>query len=57
MPKAGRYDYPAYEIDECIERVGKSKSTRELQALKNNWDILLNWNENFLISLQSSLPK
>jgi hypothetical protein len=40
-----------------IEKWGESKSARKLQALKNNWDILLNWNEDFLSKLEASLPK
>ncbi|KPV63400.1 MAG: hypothetical protein AOA66_0876 [Candidatus Bathyarchaeota archaeon BA2] len=40
-----------------IEKWGKSRSVGKLQVLKNNWDILLNWNNDFLASLESSLPK
>jgi len=40
-----------------IEKWGKSKSISKIQSLKNNWDILLNWNYEFLKNLESSLPK
>ncbi len=40
-----------------IEKWGNSKSVGKMQPLKNNWDILLNWNETFLNKLESSLPK
>ena len=40
-----------------IGKWGNSESVRKLQALKNNWDILLNWNDTFLTRLESSLPK
>jgi len=40
-----------------IGKWGMSKSMRKMQALKNNWDILLNWNDSFLTKLESSLPK
>lgn len=40
-----------------IGKWGNSKSIRKLQVLKNNWDILLNWNDAFLTQLESSLPK
>lgn len=40
-----------------IEKWGTSKSVGKLQALKNNWDILLNWNDDFLTSIEKSLPK
>jgi hypothetical protein len=36
---------------------GKSKSIAGLEELKNNWDILLNWNDAFLSKLEASLPK
>jgi hypothetical protein len=36
---------------------GKSKSIVGLDALKNNWDVLLNWNDEFLNKLEASLPK
>ncbi len=35
---------------------GKSRSVNQLQPLKNNWDILLNWNDQFLNALESKLP-
>jgi hypothetical protein len=34
---------------------GTSRATSKLQPLKNNWDILLNWNDGFLSALQKSL--
>lgn len=35
---------------------GKSRSVNKLQPLKNNWDVLLNWNVPFLQTLESLLP-
>jgi len=40
-----------------IEKWGESRSVKKLQALRNNWDILLNWNDDFLVKLEASLPK
>jgi len=40
-----------------IAKWGKSMAISKLQSLKNNWDILLNWNDDFLTKLESSLPK
>ena len=40
-----------------IKNWGKSRSVKKMKALKNNWDILLNWNNTFLTKLESSLPK
>lgn len=34
---------------------GGSRATSKLQPLKNNWDILLNWNNTFLKALQKTL--
>mgnify|MGYP005843951147 CR=1 FL=1 len=31
-----------------LQHFGKSKSLHQLDALRNNWDILLNWNDQFL---------
>ena len=31
---------------------GKSKAKSKMQILKNNWDILLNWNEGYLSSIE-----
>lgn len=39
-----------------ISRWGKSRSVNRLQLLKNNWDILLNWNDQSLKSLENQLP-
>jgi hypothetical protein len=39
-----------------ISKWGKSRSVNKLQPLKNNWDILLNWNGQFLKTLESQLP-
>lgn len=39
-----------------IAKWGKSRSIGKLQPLKNNWDILLNWNEEFLNRLEEQLP-
>jgi len=40
-----------------IGKWGKSKAISKLQSLKNNWDILLNWNDVFLTKLEANLPK
>jgi hypothetical protein len=39
-----------------ISNWGKSKSVNQLQALKNNYDVLLNWNDEYLSSLSKALP-
>ena len=53
-----RHTFDLYLIPtRFIKKWGKSKSIRKLKALKNNWDILLNWNKAFLTRLESSLPK
>jgi hypothetical protein len=39
-----------------IEKWGSSRSIGKMQSLKNNWDILLNWNDGFLSKLETSLP-
>jgi len=53
-----KYTFDLYLIPtRFIEKWGESKSVRKLQPLKNNWDILLNWNDDFLANLESSLPK
>lgn len=41
---------------EFLSNWGSSKAISKMQPLKNNWDILLNWNYNFLKSLESKLP-
>jgi hypothetical protein len=38
-----------------IEDWGKSKAISHLQLLKNNWDLLLNWNKAYLAKLKSKL--
>jgi len=38
-----------------IAHWGKSKAVSKLQLLKNNWDILLNWNDKFLRKLENQL--
>jgi hypothetical protein len=40
-----------------IAKWGKSISISKIQPLKNNWDILLNWNDDFLTKLESRLFK
>jgi len=35
---------------------GGSRSASKLEPLKNNWDILLNWNDDFLKKLRNRLP-
>ena len=39
-----------------IEKWGSSRSVGKMQPLKNNWDVLLNWNDEFLKKLESILP-
>lgn len=39
-----------------ISRWGKSKSISKVHMLKNKWDILLNWNDEFLNELAKELP-
>jgi hypothetical protein len=39
-----------------ISKWGESKGIGKLQPLKNNWDILLNWNDDFLTELEKRLP-
>lgn len=39
-----------------ISKWGDSRSLRKLEPLKNNWEILLNWNDNFLNALKKQLP-
>lgn len=39
-----------------IRNWGSSRSVGKMQPLKNNWDILLNWNEKFLSKLELTLP-
>jgi hypothetical protein len=34
---------------------GGSRATSKLQPLKNNWDVLLNWNDAFLNALQKTI--
>ena len=38
------------------EEWGREKAVSKLKPLKNNWDILLNWNDEFLRKLQKQLP-
>ena len=38
------------------EEWGREKAVSKLKLLKNNWDILLNWNDEFLRKLQKQLP-
>ena len=40
-----------------VSKWGDSRSVGKMQALKNNWDILLNWNDTFLKKLESTLPE
>lgn len=35
---------------------GKSKSLNKIEPLKNNWDVLINWNTEFLEDLKYDLP-
>ncbi|MFW5794676.1 MAG: hypothetical protein ACOCV1_04240 [Bacillota bacterium] len=39
-----------------VEFWGSSKALSKLQPLKNNWDILLNWNHDYLEELRLTLP-
>lgn len=34
----------------------KSKSFNKMNHLKNNWNILLNWNKNYILELKDQLP-
>lgn len=38
-----------------IVKWGKSKSVRGLALLKNNWDLLMNWNNQYLSEIESNL--
>ena len=38
-----------------IKKWGTSKAISKLEPLKNNWDILLNWNDVFLSKLELQL--
>lgn len=38
-----------------ITKWGTSRATSKMQILKNNWDILLNWNDNYLAALEKAL--
>jgi hypothetical protein len=40
-----------------IEKWGSSRSVGLMQPLRNNWDVLLNWNNEFLGKLEASLPQ
>jgi hypothetical protein len=42
---------------EFIAKWGTSRSISKLRPLKNNWNILLNWNDKFLRDLEYQLPK
>lgn len=37
------------------DKWGKSKAVSHLELLKNNWDLLLNWNDTYLKSLRKKL--
>lgn len=51
-------NFDLFLVPTCfVKKWGKSRSVGKLQALKNNWDILLNWNNTFLKELESSLPE
>jgi len=39
-----------------LAKWGSSRAFSKLNPLKNNWDILLNWNDDFLKKLEDSLP-
>ena len=39
-----------------ISKWGKSRTINKLKLLKNNWDLLLNWNEEFLNQVENQLP-
>jgi hypothetical protein len=40
-----------------VGHFGDSRSLKKLQPLKNNWEILKNWNINFLSKLFKTLPE
>ena len=39
-----------------IEKWGGSRATSKMQPLKDNWDILINWNKEYLDALERQLP-
>jgi hypothetical protein len=39
-----------------ISSWGTSRATKKMQILKNNWDVLLNWNDGYLNDLMKKLP-
>jgi len=47
-----------YLVPTChIAKWGSSKSKTKLQPYRNNWDILLNWNDTFLKRLETNSSK
>ena len=40
-----------------IEKWGGSRATSKMQPLKDNWDILINWNKEYLTLSKDSYPK
>ncbi|MFQ5885563.1 MAG: hypothetical protein ACE5IO_10750 [Thermoplasmata archaeon] len=48
--------FDLYLVPTCFaEQWGRTKSVRLLQPLKNNWDLLLNWNREYLLNLAEEL--
>jgi len=39
-----------------LQKWGESRSVDKLRPLKNNWKLLLNWNDRFLARLEKRLP-
>ena len=39
-----------------IAKWGGSRATSKMQLLKNNWDILMNWNDEYLSELDRRVP-
>jgi len=51
-----RYTFDLYLIPtRFAAKWGKSKSVKKLQPLRNNWNVLLNWNDTFLSNLENQL--
>ena len=40
-----------------IHKWGRSRTINKLQLLRNNWNIPLNWNDEYLSDLEDQLPK
>ena len=38
----------------CLDKFGSSASLKSIYFLKNNWDILINWNNEYLENIKSN---